>query len=62
MARQLIQHRLKTNILGQTGSYQKRGSFVKKPLLTPPDVPLAALTTIAGDPITTIGGDYITVI
>ena len=30
--RQLIQHRLKTNIIGHTGHVQPRGKFVKKPL------------------------------
>jgi len=35
MSRQLLFHRLKTNIVGSTGHVMQRGSYVKKPLYEP---------------------------
>ena len=70
--RQLIQHRLKTNIIGRTGHVQPRGKFVKKPLLNQPLAAIqgwtglqncgaVALQTEGGQAITTEGGEAITI-
>ena len=63
--RQLIQHRLKTNIIGRTGHVQPRGKFVKKPLLSPGPlkaiqgwtggVNCATVVTHLGAPVTHLG-------
>ena len=62
MARQLIQHRLKTNIIGHTGHVQPRGKFVKKPLFGlraiqgwTGGVNCATVVTHLGVPVTHLG-------
>ena len=68
--KQLLQHRLKTNIIGSTGHVQPRGNFVKKPLLKLTAIAgwtgfqncsLVALQTEGGQAITTEGGEPITI-
>ena len=72
MKRQLLQHRLKTNIHGGTGHFQPRGNWVKRGVSQFPLVAVAgwtglqncsavALTTESGAAITTEGGAPITV-